>query len=97
MPLTARERARLRSLAHGLKPVHQIGKEGITDAGLRAVEEAFNQRELIKVKVQESSPQSARDAGEIFAERLPGVEHIQTIGRTIVLYRPRPERTGGTT
>ena len=47
--------------------------------------------ELFKVKVQEASPHSARDAGGLFTERVPGLEHVQTIGRTVILYRAHPE------
>jgi RNA-binding protein len=90
--LNAKQRAHLRSLAHHLKPILQIGKEGITDAAVRAVEDAFNTREILKVKVQEAAPLSAREAGEQFASRIPKVAHVQTIGRTIVLYRPHPEK-----
>jgi RNA-binding protein len=91
MSLTSRQRAQLRSLAHHLKPVHTIGKEGLTDANLRSIAEVFNHRELIKVKVQESSPESAREAGALIEQRLAGVHHVQTIGRTLVLYRRHPE------
>ncbi len=92
MPLTPKQRAHLRSLAHHLKPVLQIGKEGVTDAAVQALDEAFNTRELLKVKVQEAAPLSARDAGGVLAQSLEGVEHVQTIGRTLVLYRPFPEK-----
>jgi RNA-binding protein len=90
--LTAKQRAHLRALAHHLKPVLQVGKEGVTDATVRAVADAFNTRELLKVKVQEAAPQSAREAGALFAEQIGGVEHVQTIGRTVVLYREHPEK-----
>ncbi len=90
MSLTPRDRARLRSEAQKLKPIHHVGREGITDAVISALRDAFSHRELIKVKVHEASPQPAREAGPIFAERLEGVEHVQTIGRTVVLFRPRP-------
>jgi RNA-binding protein len=92
MPLTPKQRAHLRSLAHHLKAIHQIGKEGITDAGLSAITDAFSTRELVKVKVQEAAPISAREAAGSLTERLPGVEHVQTIGRTVVLYRRHPEK-----
>lgn len=88
--LGSRERARLRALAHHLKPVLHVGKEGVTEAAVGAVQEAFNTRELLKVKVQEAAPVTARDAGALFAERIPGAHHVQTIGRTVVLYRPGP-------
>ncbi|HET8656136.1 MAG TPA: ribosome assembly RNA-binding protein YhbY [Longimicrobiaceae bacterium] len=92
MALTARQRAQLRALAHHLKPVQQVGKEGLTDTAVRTIADAFNTRELLKVKVQEAAPLGAREAGAALAERIPGAEHVQTIGRTVVLYRPDPER-----
>jgi RNA-binding protein len=90
--LLPKQRAHLRSLAHHLKPIMQIGKEGITDASIRSLDDAFRSRELLKVKVQEMAPFTARDAGAELAERLDGVHHVQTIGRTVVLYRRHPEK-----
>jgi RNA-binding protein len=90
-PLTSKQRAHLRSLAHALKPVLQVGTEGVTDAVLRSVEEAFNTRELLKVKVLEGAPEGARETADRIAAALEGVEVPQTIGRTVVLYRPFPE------
>lgn len=92
MSLSPKQRAHLRSLAHHLKPIQQVGKEGITDSVLRTVQDAFNTRELLKVKIQEAAPLSAREAGAAFAERIEAVEHVQTIGRTVVLYRRHPEK-----
>ena len=90
-PLTSKQRAFLRSLAHPLKPVLQVGAEGVTDAFLRSLQEAFNTRELLKIKVLETAPEGAREVGDQVQERLPGVQVPQTIGRTVVLYRPFPE------
>lgn len=91
-PLTPRQRAYLRSLAHHLKPVLQIGKEGVTDAAVQALEEALNTRELLKVKVQEAAPVNVREAGDALAGRVEGAHLVQTIGRTAVLYRPHPRK-----
>lgn len=90
--MNAKQRAHLRSLAHHLKPIVQMGKEGMTDATIATVRDAFNTRELLKVKVQESAPVSAREAGEAFVERIEKAVLVQTIGRTVVLYRPHPEK-----
>jgi RNA-binding protein len=92
MELTPRQRAQLRSLAHPLKPVFHIGKDGITETSLRSLQEAFNSRELLKVKVQSAAPVTAAEAGAELASRLPDVQHVQTIGRTVVLYRRHPEK-----
>ena len=93
MELTARQRAQLRSLAHPLKPLMHVGKEGITEAGLRSVMDGFAHRELLKIKVlQAAAPLTAAEAGADIAARLPDVHHVQTIGRTVVLYRKHPEK-----
>lgn len=92
MTLTPRQRAQLRSLAHPLKPIFHLGKDGVTDSVLQSLSEAFNTRELLKVKVQSAAPITAAEAGEELARRLPDVHHVQTIGRTVVLYRRHPEK-----
>jgi len=90
--LTARQRAQLKSLAHPLKPIVQIGREGVTDATARSVEGAFQNRELLKVKVLESAPSDAREVGGMLAGAIPNAHLVQVIGRTVVLYRRHPEK-----
>lgn len=91
MELTPRQRAHLKSLAHHLKPVVFVGKEGITDQTVRSLEEAFNTRELLKVKILEAAPLAAREGAHALAERIEGAVAVQSIGRVGVLYRPDPE------
>ncbi len=90
--LTTKQRSHLKSLAHSLKPILQVGKEGVTDAAVKAVESAFNTRELLKIKVLETAPESAKETSEILAGRVEGLMQVQVIGRTVVLYRPDPEK-----
>lgn len=90
--LTSKQRAHLRKLAHHLKPVVHIGADGLSEAALASVRDAFNTRELLKVKVLEGAPESAWDTGDRIAASLPGVHVAQTIGRTVVLYRRHPEK-----
>jgi RNA-binding protein len=89
--LTSKQRAHLRSLAHRLKPILQIGGDGVTHDFIGALDEAFNTRELLKVKVLEGAPLDARAAADEIGRRLPEVQVAQVIGRTIVAYRPFPE------
>jgi RNA-binding protein len=74
-----------------LKPVLFIGKDGLTEATVVALEQAFNTRELLKVKIQQAAPDLAREIGPLLAERLEGTELVQVIGRTLVLYRRDPD------
>jgi RNA-binding protein len=55
------------------------------------VAEALSTRELIKIKVLDLSPDSVGEAAEALTEALGDTHLVQTIGRTIVLYRPDPE------
>jgi RNA-binding protein len=89
--LSPKQRAHLRSLAHHLKPILHVGKEGLSESAVAAVELAFNNRELLKLKVTDGAPLTAREVGDQIAERVDGAHHVQTIGRTVVLYRPDPE------
>ena len=92
MALSSRQRAHLKSLAHSLKPVFQIGKEGVTSAVVQTVAEAFHNRELLKVKVLESAATDARAIGTELSAELGDVQLVQVIGRTLVLYRRHPDR-----
>lgn len=89
--LTSKQRAHLRSLAHHLKPIIQVGGDGVSEALLKTVEEAFNTRELLKIKVLEGAPDDTRSTADAVVAALDRVHVAQTIGRTMVLYRPFEE------
>jgi len=89
--LTSRQRAHLRSEAHGQDPLVHIGKEGVTDAVMQAVEEAFNTRELVTIRVLDNAPRSVRAVSDAVAEALEDVQVVRTIGGTALFYRPHPD------
>lgn len=89
--LTSKQRAHLRSLAHPLKPLAHIGKEGATEGAIRSLRQMFDTHELIKVRVLEAAPKAAREMGFALAEGIDGAEVVQTVGRTVTLYRPDSE------
>jgi len=68
-----------------------IGKEGVTDAVEQSVEEAFNTRELVTLRVLDNAPRDVRDVAEALATALDDVHVVRTIGSTALLYRPYPE------
>lgn len=84
--LDGAQRKYLRGLAHGLKPVVQIGRQGLTETLLRNLDEALEHHELIKVKFQDFKDQKRALADEI-DERL-GSERVGLIGHTAIFYRP---------
>ncbi len=90
MSLSSGQRKYLRSLAHHLKPIVQIGKHGLTTEVVSAAEEALAANELIKVKFQDYKDQKAELAQELANEIDADV--IGIIGNIVMLYREHPER-----
>lgn len=84
--LTSKQRAKLRSMANGLDPIFQIGKDGVTENLIKGVDEALEKRELVKVSILENSPAQAKESMGLIAGRI-GAEQVQCIGRRFVLYR----------
>ena len=90
MVLSGKQRRHLRGLGHSLNPVIQMGKEGISDSFVSAVDQALDDHELIKVKLGQNALVDREDAGKILSERTSS-EVAQILGNTILLYRKHPE------
>ena len=83
--LTSKQRAALRKAATGLVPVFQVGKGEIDETLIKSTADCLAARELIKMKVLETSLYSAREAAELLAEQT-GAEVVQVIGSKFVLF-----------
>lgn len=90
MELTGKQKRYLRGLGNALRPVVQIGKEGLTEAVTKAVERALEDHELIKIKTTEGCEEHIRDVAPELAARTRSTV-AQTLGRTALLYRRRKE------
>ena len=84
--LTSKQRAYLRGLAAKEDTIIQIGKEGMSDQVIAAIDEALEKRELLKIAILETAMLDTREACNEAAERL-GAEPVQAIGNKFVLYR----------
>ena len=84
--MTGKERAALRSQAHHLDPVINIGKESLTPEVTAAIDEALEARELIKVGVLKNCMDDPNEIAQIVAERTSS-QVIQVMGKKITLYR----------
>jgi len=91
MSLTGKQRRHLRALAHKLKPTVQIGKGGIDDGLIAAVDQALGDHELIKVKLGENAGMDRDDAAEELAKKTKS-EVAQVLGNIVLLYRADPEK-----
>ena len=89
--LTSKQRAYLRSLANTLPTIGQIGKEGVTDSVIQSAHDALKAREIIKLRVLETSLMTAREACEELCEALDA-EPVQCIGTRFVIYKRNAEK-----
>jgi RNA-binding protein len=80
----------LRSLAHHLNPIFQVGKGGVNENLITQVEEALEVRELLKISVLNNCSEDKNDVAEEIAAG-SGADIVQIIGNTIVLYKESRE------
>ena len=90
MPLSQQQVRKLRGFAHALKVIVIIGSNGLTENVETEIDNALEQHELLKIRVN-ASDRDERDAMiQTICEKL-GAELIQRIGHVAVLYRHNPE------
>lgn len=84
--LTGKQKRYLRSLAHHLNPIFQVGKGGVNDQLIKHIDEAIETRELLKVSILNNCMDDRKDVAEALAEGA-NAELVQVIGKVIVLYK----------
>lgn len=90
MGLSGKQRRYLRGLGHELKPVVQVGKGGVDDGLVAAVDQALTDHELIKIKIGDNAGVERHEAADTLAQRTRS-EVAQVLGYTVLLYRPDPD------
>ena len=84
--LTGKQRSALKSMAMDLAPAASIGKAGVTDTVIKAIDDYLAANELIKVSIQQGTGLDTKTVCNEIAEELHA-EFVQAIGRRFVLYR----------
>ncbi|WP_432680752.1 ribosome assembly RNA-binding protein YhbY [Bacillus velezensis] len=88
--LTGKQKRFLRSKAHHLTPIFQVGKGGVNENMVKQIAEALEARELIKVSVLQNCEDDKNDVAEALVKGSRS-QLVQTIGNTIVLYKESKE------
>lgn len=84
--LTGKQKRYLRSLAHNIDPIFQIGKGGINENMIKQIDDTLENRELIKVHVLQYNFDDKKELAETLSEATRS-ELVQVIGSMIVIYR----------
>ncbi len=93
--LTPKQRQFLKAQAHHLKPVMHVGKGGVTPAQAAELDVMVDSLELVKVKINPNSFEDEDTAAAALCGAVAGLQHVWTIGHTLLLFRPsrtRPTR-----
>lgn len=87
MPLDPKDKKRLRSIGHKLKPVVTIASKGFTEATQLEITRALDDHELIKVSVKVGDRDAKASITSDICTKC-GAELVQAIGNIILIYRP---------
>ena len=89
--LTGKQRSYLKSIAHNLDPIFQLGKNCLTENFIKQVDDALNAREIVKVSVLKNIDLDPTDVALELVEKLDA-EFVQSIGRRFVIYRESKDK-----
>lgn len=84
--MTSKQRSHLKSLAATMKPIAQVGKEGIGENLIQSLSDALEARELIKVNLLPASGEDGENLAANIADLL-NAEVVAVIGRKAIFFR----------
>lgn len=87
--LNSSQRGTLRGLAHSLNPAAVIGKNGLSEKVLDAIDQSLTDHELIKIRFLEFKEQKKELIQEIMQKL--NCHLVDLIGHIAILYRQNPD------
>ena len=90
MIMTGKQKRHLRTIAHNLRPVVNLGKHGLSPETKKEIDAQLLEHELIKLKLLDSCPISKKKCAHLLTYE-NSLEVVQIIGKTLTLYCPHPE------
>ncbi|MCR6110355.1 ribosome assembly RNA-binding protein YhbY [Bacillus sp. A301a_S52] len=88
--LTGKQKRYLRSKAHHIKPILQVGKGGVNENLIKQADDALEARELIKVSILQNCVESKEEVAH-FISKGAQADIVQIIGNTLVFYKESNE------
>ncbi len=89
--LSAGQKKYLKGVAHSLKALVHIGKEGISPGVFNSISSELTNHELVKIKIGGNNSIDRHQASKAIAADT-GSTLIQLVGKTFVLYRANPKK-----
>lgn len=85
------QRSHLKGLAHSLKPLIFIGKQGLTPAVVAAMNTALDMKELLKLKFVDAKEKEQKMELVAAIEKETGSEMVGMTGHVAAFYRRHKE------
>ena len=80
------DKTKLRGMGQKLRPLFQIGKDGITENLCATLSDSLEAHELVKLNALKTCPVGIQEAA-LDLSAATNSEIVQIIGKTVVLYR----------
>jgi RNA-binding protein len=87
--LTNPQKRKLKAMAQRLDPMVRLGKQGLSDAFVRSVDEALAIHELVKVRFDDFKEQKHELMPELARRTASAL--IMQVGHVVVLYRQQAD------
>lgn len=88
--ITGKQRAKLKSISHGIRPLIQVGKNGVNQGFLDQLDRLLEDHEIVKIVLLKNSPEELDDITPFILEKM-GAEFVQSIGNKLTIYRESKE------
>tara|TARA_B100000029_G_scaffold30337_1_gene29078 strand:- start:1300 stop:1593 length:294 start_codon:yes stop_codon:yes gene_type:complete len=85
MSINPSQRKYLKSLAHHLKPIVNIGKEGVTEGAIHFVSTALEKHELLKIKFSKNKD-NKQDMSRRITEQTNSLQ-VSIIGNNLIIFK----------
>ena len=94
MSLSKKQVKFLRARCHQLKPVVMLGQKGLSEEVLNEIEIALTHHELIKIKLSVDDRELRKQMIVDICDKTKA-EEVQSIGKTLSVYRANTDKTAG--
>ena len=89
MQLTSKQKNSLKAQAHTLKPLVQIGHNGVTQAQIQTIHTHLDTHELIKIRFNDYKSQK-QELSQTITEATQS-SMVSLIGNTLTIYKRNPD------
>ena len=90
--MTSKQRKYLRALAHPLKSYINIGKNGINQSSIKAINQLLDSHELIKIKISKGNK---KELGQLIETKTNSFI-VGSIGSILIIYKKTKSKTDST-